>query len=603
MASGHSRRFSERDDPDGGDSSCLGVFSHSRTSLPSHHPDNVIHKVKRRKTYGLNNRFDRMIESMGVMSSSPTNSGRSRARSTGSSSVSSHGLPRTPANSYSGLDDGRLGKDFSLIKMEVQSGSLGAHTSRRADPADPNSSPGRHIPQDQRGSAPLPAWLRDTFSSLAPKHPLRVLLPPPPPPSDMALNQPEGLSVDPLAEAPMGSIEEAARTFAFSPEQVPVVPSHERKISATDSHSLLSPLVLGNRVQLDTEISKISENTPLNFQLPFSTPGPGSLVGFSHLDTAQSPSMCATLSPVPRSTHLTLQDAPEPFPYTDLADLALSSRSQKTDSSNNSSDPALYCDDAPTDESASDPISESSYVGRSLPDFFSTPGPGYRVSQPIYFNSPAEDPSSSDPPEFGCKIDYDQLGFSWKPFHRKGNGEAKLSPEIAAPHKICSSLDLAIAEPPSLLTADCRDYFDEGIEIDPELLPGNADPGTAHRLSGTPESPNPFRFAPPPDEQSANNAEPGSTPPQINTLIFAPTSGILISPLKNPPSPEKPPHEHPQERLAAPARQSGTGENPSLFLPQSSVLQALDYATANPSSQTSHDSIESWDNAKLNDFF
>lgn len=74
--------------------------------------------MKRRKTNGLNSRFDRMIETVNVMHHSPTKS-RRRTRSSGSSSASSYDLPKTPLDAYDGLNTGRLGKGFSVIKLKT----------------------------------------------------------------------------------------------------------------------------------------------------------------------------------------------------------------------------------------------------------------------------------------------------------------------------------------------------------------------------------------------------------------------------------------------------------------------------------------------------
>jgi hypothetical protein len=82
---------------------------------------------KRHKTMGLNARFDRMLERVDLtlqdhQASSTTASsrqGRARARSAGSSSVSSgYDVPKTPVDAYDGLEDGRLGDTFSVIKMK-----------------------------------------------------------------------------------------------------------------------------------------------------------------------------------------------------------------------------------------------------------------------------------------------------------------------------------------------------------------------------------------------------------------------------------------------------------------------------------------------------
>lgn len=77
--------------------------------------------TKRIKVSGLNSRFDRMIEEMNATHRSPTKSGPRRTRTVSSSSIGTSDPPRTPLDAYSGLKEGRLGKDFALIKMNTPS--------------------------------------------------------------------------------------------------------------------------------------------------------------------------------------------------------------------------------------------------------------------------------------------------------------------------------------------------------------------------------------------------------------------------------------------------------------------------------------------------
>ncbi|KAG1896325.1 uncharacterized protein F5891DRAFT_983513 [Suillus fuscotomentosus] len=75
--------------------------------------------LKCRKTLGLNTRFDRMLAQVHVSNSYSLDpkTRRKRAHSSGSSSVSSYDLPKTPGpvDAYSHED--RLGSDFSVSKM------------------------------------------------------------------------------------------------------------------------------------------------------------------------------------------------------------------------------------------------------------------------------------------------------------------------------------------------------------------------------------------------------------------------------------------------------------------------------------------------------
>lgn len=74
---------------------------------------------------GLNSRFDRMIEHIN-MASRPSKSVPTtypcrrgpRARSAISPSLGGSNVPKTPVDPYDGLEEGRLGKTFSVLKMK-----------------------------------------------------------------------------------------------------------------------------------------------------------------------------------------------------------------------------------------------------------------------------------------------------------------------------------------------------------------------------------------------------------------------------------------------------------------------------------------------------
>ncbi|KAF7315732.1 hypothetical protein MIND_00089100 [Mycena indigotica] len=115
---------------------------------------------KRRKSTGLNTRFDHMIQTMNVVHRSPK---RRRARSASSASGSS--IPKTPIDDYAS-HHGRLGSQFSVLKLDTNRNSGWNESS-----SDPIESP-------STTSSILPTWLADTFSTLNAGHPLRLLLPP-----------------------------------------------------------------------------------------------------------------------------------------------------------------------------------------------------------------------------------------------------------------------------------------------------------------------------------------------------------------------------------------------------------------------------------------
>jgi hypothetical protein len=121
-------------------------FTTSGTTAPSVSPD-LGPSFKRHKTMGLNARFDRMIERVNLTLQDPqtpsatsSRQGQVRARSAGSSSISSgYDVPKTPMDAYGGLQEGRLGHKFSVIKMKSSSGGkIGAYY-REAEGCDGSS--------------------------------------------------------------------------------------------------------------------------------------------------------------------------------------------------------------------------------------------------------------------------------------------------------------------------------------------------------------------------------------------------------------------------------------------------------------------------------
>lgn len=94
-------------------------------------------EIKRRKTRGLNSRFDRMLNLVNdsVLSKKPM-----RRRTQTTSSLSSSDMPRTPNDQYDDLGRQRLGRTFSLIKMKP-SGLHEQPNSIREPPYDNSDSP------------------------------------------------------------------------------------------------------------------------------------------------------------------------------------------------------------------------------------------------------------------------------------------------------------------------------------------------------------------------------------------------------------------------------------------------------------------------------
>lgn len=192
---------------------------------------------------------------------------RSRGRAISSSSGTSCEVPKTPQS-----EDHRLGRDFSILKMRVSEPSVAG-----ADmfAVDAFREPGMNKPKEH-----LPPWLRGTISSLAPKHPLRLLAP-----GQSALHGDSSPSALDLSSDSLPTpVEETP--FAFV---APVIPSRKTSppaLSAYSTYGDLEPSVLLHesagisRTLLDNNhIAGWSPRaqTPLAASLrPFSTPGPAS---------------------------------------------------------------------------------------------------------------------------------------------------------------------------------------------------------------------------------------------------------------------------------------------------------------------------------------
>ncbi|KAJ7188276.1 hypothetical protein C8R46DRAFT_1242543 [Mycena filopes] len=209
----------------------------------------------------------------------------------------------------------------------------------------------------------------------------------------------------------------------------------------------------------------------------------------------------------------------------------------------------------PNPHLADDPSTNNS----AYMDIYSTPGPGYRTVPPVYFDSPTEDPSASDPMEPVYEVD--SLDFRWEPFiHKAGSGKV----HVPAP----------LVGRDSAIVSDY--YYETRVEPDGEddkagQLYASINMGpTAERDA----SPGPFSFAPPADDlpptpnEHRENSEDGTAATPERPQFFAPVPGIFISPLRG-------------------------DEMPKTPLKKSEAAQDGGHAL----SQTSNDSIEDWDDA------
>ncbi|KAE9411560.1 hypothetical protein BT96DRAFT_1011351 [Gymnopus androsaceus JB14] len=371
---------------------------------------------------------------MNVAYRSPKKSEKSRhrTRSAGSSSVSSYGLPRTPIDGYDRLQVGALGQGFSVIKMRNGFNS-------DLDVEDEDASQNTRL--RSRCSAPLPVWLSETFSTLTKKHPLRRLLPssswnkntessqnasprhdsedifafrPPPSPQKAApvLQSPVAFHTYPCEMAfSTNHTSPSSHLGLFStpgPASSICQPSpHKSYVPMSTSFSPLQPNQNERPARdYDNEMidnAFLAPNKPLlNFAPASSLLAPPAYSATPPEGYADQDSYINVGSPAPfsnRPTSLLVRLCKYDGGNPAIPDLPMSSLPRYTPDNNGSSlDAVLH-----------NPF--------GIPNAYSTPGPAYVSSRPVYFDNPAYDPPS-DPPDPAYELDHGVLDFQWKPFNR-----------------------------------------------------------------------------------------------------------------------------------------------------------------------------------------
>ncbi|KAJ7462295.1 hypothetical protein B0H11DRAFT_104516 [Mycena galericulata] len=410
--------------------------------------------------------------------------------------------------------------------------------------------------------APLPAWLANTFSTLTTKHPLRLLLP------TQTKSESEPTPSRPRQVQVADDDDDSPFSFCAPADPMNASPPNDMSIEAESNHDA-EPSTQSTQTPCppSTEPAFIDRPSSLPDEtfVPFSTPGPGSVASRSVVSDSM-PSIR-----LPESTSVEFPPAFTPMPhiihhersYVNCApsfvpQLQSTPAPQHCNASTETS--IMYHDRENTTDNrpAWDPVlNHGAYI-----DIFSTPGPGCRAPTPVYFDSPTEHPSDSDPLQPGYELD--SLDFRWEPFIQKAPEE-----------RVCTSPPKpSIGTPDPAPISNSDDYYYE-IQVDPDGE-DDADGQLYASINMAPtsiESPDPFSFAPPPDVMPTGHPEPSeqsekttATPERSVLPFFAPAPGIFISPLRG------------NEAAASPKPAGST--------------QAGDDGLG---SQSSNDSIEDWD--------
>ena len=254
--------------------------------------------------------------------------------------------------------------------------------------------------------------------------------------------------------------------------------------------------------------------------LPFSTPGPGSLLGSS----VASNNIDLSLH-IPPKNPSTVPCANETYIGSNLPSNRLHTPVYSSDFL--PSDP--YIENFATDEVGSSwKLSMPEEDSQSLfSNIYSASGPQDCAPRPVHFDSPLEDPMSSGHLQPGCEIDYDTIDFHWKPFDRKNLVVFdRLQKPIYASRPVHSNGASDTSE---------YEHAVKPVNTETNTLNSYIFPGPTSPLLSI--SPTPFRFLVPPEGNASSsvpksqdeNAIQKPLTPKKSPYLKVP--GICISPL------------------------------------------------------------------------
>lgn len=396
--------------------------------------------------------------------------------------------------------------------------------------------------QVQTPIKPLPAWLASTFGALNTKHPLRELLP-----SSLVDEDEIDIRARHDPHRPQGASDNSM--FAFWPFDSDAHGNNDTSYEMSLHLPAANPALCDDKTHprglanVNEEIQTSYHGEDLGFR-PFSTPGTLAVLYQTGISSASS-SLAHSSEPQ--------QIVPHVNSHFSINDGSLSRSNTACASSPTIMGPEISVSSLHRGSSIAHNINalapnSPNFREDELPiNIFSTPGPTFTVSRPVYFDSPTEHPSLSDPlePE-SYQLDLNALDFRWQPFLRKTLPDHSLiNPPNSSLH--ASATFPAFEEPycPSLHSPGDIAY-EQAAKTDPrveyDLFRGT--PVSAHVFQQT-SSPQlnvqsgTGPFAPLSGDFASPLHDATSPPPtslqnvQSGTSSFAPTSGIFISPLRN----------------------------------------------------------------------
>lgn len=400
----------------------------------------------------------------------------------------------------------------------------------------------------------MPEWLSKAFLALDPQNPLRRLLPLSPEtqlPSEKPIfafshiaHDEDPRAADKLLSKYQNSeLQDWQDTYKQSHSRTTLCPV------PTTNHSgpnMPQPISLHSP---DNNDSFLPPNIDI-LTLPFSTPGPSSTIS---LDQFHGTSRTTIVEDSINSTEGDADEfwnplsMPEPLiqpssngsilhaPVTTRPHSSSIVFDPETGLVPASPSPLLLYEDATTDSSDSDhlPLATKMHKLTSvthlpqlhLKNQFSTPGPGCYVplSRPVYFESPTEDPSDSDPlaPPEGYEVD--EVDFRWEPFIRKNESNAAYGNERR--DEWGSTMDFNTRK-------SAEETMTIGFKVRQDTPePTNEAQASMTHFSRSRLSPVEYPVSLTPDR--GQREEPSTPEPKKDEAPFAPAPGIFISPLNN----------------------------------------------------------------------